>query len=183
VKKLMIGGIVALMALVPAASASAADDLRLEGPTVSLSRILDGVFTGDPSNSGGGPIEFAGTDLGLQANGSTRYRQRGDEAQLRWTLKDFNVQEGEDVDTLLIDIAPRALQILFLDDSTTAEKDGVAKLDLEGQTTQGAGLSPCGTIEVMIPDNVQDIGIGTLTVDGDPASQLIFGGGPCALAP
>jgi hypothetical protein len=174
----MVAGVIAVLALVPATSAHAADDLRLEGPTISLGRVIDGLVTGDPGNSGAGPIEFAGLDLGLDANGATRYRERGGLSDLRWSLQDFGVARGQDVDTLLIDITRTGVGIDFLDDSTTAEQDGVAKLDLRDSPLQ---LSDCGAIEVMIPDApIGDIGVGTLTVDGDPASQLIFGGGPCA---
>ena len=69
--KKMILALAAVAALVPASSAMAADDLRLEGPSLTLVNALTG------GTSGGGPITFAGQQIdGLQSNGAARYRGR-----------------------------------------------------------------------------------------------------------
>ena len=56
--KKMILALAAVAALVPASSAMAADDLRLEGPSLTLVNALTG------GTSGGGPITFAGQQTG-----------------------------------------------------------------------------------------------------------------------
>jgi hypothetical protein len=200
VKKVILGAVVAALTLVPASSAMAADELRLEGPTVSLSNIFTAFSGGQLTGSGGGPITIGGEEIGLQSQGSTRYRRDEDgERQLKWTLDDWNVAENDDILTLLIDTGALFGNIpvgnggtgsLFqLAEFTQADNDGSAKLD--ARTKDGdlvPYLSQCGSLEIMIPfgqgagsvreaiSQISDIGIGTLTQSGDPADFGLFTG-------
>ena len=194
-KKLLALGVAAVAVMLPASSALAADYTRLEGPTASLSNIFTAFAGGVPSTSGGGPITIGGQQIDLQSQGSTNYRvgQDGDR-ELKWTLQDWNVNEGDPVFTILIDTG--ALfgpvvgnggvgQLFSFAPITLADNDGSAKLDVRSKDGDEVPyLSKCGTLEIMIPfsgndqqlGQISDIGIGTLTETGDPADFGLFNG-------
>jgi len=172
--KKMILALAAVAALVPASSAMAADDLRLEGPSVTLVNALTG------GTSGGGPITFAGQQIdGLQSNGAARYRGRDtdgngslDDNQLRVSANDVNATPDATVVGILIDTAPGAGVV----GADTTQLNGNA-LQYEVKTQDGdnvPALSNCGSVVLAVPLNpISDIVAASLTLGGDPADLFL----------
>ena len=157
----------AVAALVPASSAMAADDFRLEGPTITLANALTG------GGSGGGPISFAGQQIdGLQANGSARYRSREGGNELRVNANDVNAEPDSTVVGLLIDTGD--FGIIGVD----ADQLNGNSLQYEMREPDGddvPDLTNCGSVVLAIPLQplFGDLIAATLTLGGDPADLLL----------
>jgi len=175
--KKMILALAAVAALVPASSAMAADDLRLEGPSVTLVNALTG------GTSGGGPITFAGQQIdGLQSNGAARYRGRDsdgngtlDDNQLRVSANDVNATPDATVVGILIDTAPGGG--IFAD--ATQLNGNALQYEIKSQDGDNVpALSNCGSVVLAVPLNpISDIIAASLTLNGDPA-ELFPGNRP-----
>ena len=170
-KKLIILGVAAFAALVPASSAMAADDLRLEGPSITLANALTG------NGSGGGPIVFAGQQIdGLQANGSARYRGRYtdgngslDDTQPRINATHVNALEDSPVVGILIDTGAGIAGV-----DADVLNGNALQYQIRSQDGDNVPeLTNCGSVALAIPLIGADLIAATLTLGGDPADLFI----------
>src|SRR4051794_578713 len=164
----MILALAAVAALVPASSAMAADDLRLEGPSLTLVNALTG------GTSGGGPITFNGQQIdGLQANGAARYRGRDsdgngslDQNEIRLSTNNVNASPDATVIGLLFDTGNGQVY-------GDADQLNGTSLQYERRTQDGdtvPALTNCGSVILAIPLlPTSDVIAATLTLGGDPA--------------
>jgi opacity protein-like surface antigen len=168
--KKMILALAVVAALAPAASASAADTLRMSGPSVTLANLF--------GNSGGG-ITFNGQQIqGVQPAGSARYREddadgngkidNGERNELKLTAADVNAPAGSLVGGILIDLGAKGFPVVGAD---IAQLNGQS-LQYEVKSQDGDSvpdLTSCGSVILAIPFAGLDLVAASLTPNGDLA--------------
>jgi hypothetical protein len=168
----MILALTVVAALAPAASASAADTLRLSGPSVTLANLF--------GNSGGG-ITFGGQQIqGIQTAGSARYRENdadndgaidnGERNELKVTANDVNALPNSPVGGILIDLGQGGFPQNIVGADIAQLNGQSLQYELKSQDGDNVpDLTSCGSVVLAIPFAGLDLVAASLTPNGDIA--------------